>query len=119
MTAVYAAHDGGLAASRGCGMSGGGACACTFASECGKVLRAKQGVCSERETCSLLCQWALTRKRTLLGGGALERGHGAPFECLAQLRDALGGVGAVAITVEATKLVAGQTAMGRRSVNGR
>jgi hypothetical protein len=59
----------------------------------------------------------LTRKRTLLGGGALERGHGAPFECLAQLGDALGGVGAAAITVEATKLVAGQTAMGRRSVS--
>jgi hypothetical protein len=65
------------------------------------------------------CQGALTRKRTLLGGGALERGHGAPFECLAQLGDALGGVGAVAINFEATKLVAGQTAMGRRSVNGR
>ena len=42
------------------------------------------------------CQRALTRKRTLLGGGALERGHGASLEPLAQLGDALGGVGAVA-----------------------
>jgi hypothetical protein len=49
--------------------------------ECGKVLRAKQGAYWERETCSLsdmgvwggrgreksslLCQWALTERRTL------------------------------------------------------
>ena len=38
------------------------------------------------------CQGALTRKRTLLGGGALERGHGAPLEPLAERGDALDGV---------------------------
>ena len=42
------------------------------------------------------CQRALTQKRTLWGGGALERGHGAALERLAQLGDALGRVGAVA-----------------------
>ena len=60
-----------------------------------------------------MCQWALTEKQTLVGGGALQRGHGAPLEPLAQLGDALGGVGAVAAPVEATKLVLGQTAMRR------
>ena len=57
------------------------------------------------------CQWALTRKRTLLGGGTLEIGHGAPLERLAQLFDALRGVGALDLStkiVEATKLVVGQ-----------
>ena len=58
------------------------------------------------------CQRALTQKQTLWGGGALERGHGAPLEPLAQLRDALGGVGATAARVEAAELVVGQTAMG-------
>ena len=58
------------------------------------------------------CQRALTQKQTLWGGGALERGHGAPLEPLAQLRDALGGVGAKAVRVEAAELVVGQTAMG-------
>ena len=44
------------------------------------------------------------------GGGALQRDHGAPLERLAQLGDALGGVGAVAATIEAAELVAGQAA---------
>ena len=60
-------------------------------------------------------QRALTQKQTLWGGGALERGHSAPLEPLAQLRDALGGVGALELSrqiVEATELVGGQTAMG-------
>ena len=57
------------------------------------------------------CQWALTRKRTLLGGGALERGYGAPLEPFAQLSDALSGVSSIAAPVEATELVVGQTAM--------
>ena len=51
------------------------------------------------------------KKRTLgedWGGGALERGHGAPFERLAQLGDALGGVGPLAIIVEAAELVVAQ-----------
>ena len=64
-------------------------------------------------------QWALTQKQTLWGGGALERGHGAALERLAQLGDTLGGVGAESIFVEATELVVGQAAQGRRSVNGR
>ena len=60
----------------------------------------------------LFCQRALTQKQTLWGGGALERGHSAPLEPLAQLRDALGGVGAATHDVEAAELVVGQTAMG-------
>ena len=47
--------------------------------------------------------------RTLWGGGALERSHGAPLEPLAQLGDALRGVGASAPEVEAAELVAAQT----------
>lgn len=42
--------------------------------------------------------------------GTLERGHCAPFEPLAQLGDALGGVGAVAATIESTERIPGQTA---------
>ena len=54
------------------------------------------------------------------GGGALERGHGAPLEPLAQLGDAVGGVGAIAIPVEAAELVVAQAAkVGSGSVNGR
>ena len=56
------------------------------------------------------CQWALTRKRTLLGGGARERGHGASLEPLAELGDALGGVGAAAATIKAAELDVGQAA---------
>ena len=40
------------AASRGCGEMGKGVCVCVV-SECWKVLWAKQGMCSERETRSL------------------------------------------------------------------
>ena len=69
--------------------------------------------------CSRNCQRALTLKRTLGGGGALERGHGAPLERLAQLGYALGGVGAAATTINAAELVVGQTAEERRCVNGR
>eukprot|EP00964_Phaeocystis_antarctica_P009108 scaffold4936_cov73-Phaeocystis_antarctica.AAC.3 len=47
------------------------------------------------------------------GGGALQRGHGAPLEPLAQLDDALGGVGALTELVDATELVVGQTAKER------
>ena len=60
------------------------------------------------------------RKRTLWGGGAPKRGHGAALESLAQLGDALGGVGAAAAMVKAAELVEGQTGKGTtRSVNGR
>ena len=57
---------------------------------------------------------ALTEKRAVWGGDALERGHGAPLERTAQLGDALSGVGAVAILIDAAELVAGQAATGRR-----
>ena len=52
------------------------------------------------------------------GCGALKRGHGTPLEPLAELDDALGGVGAVN-TIEAAELVVDQAAKERRSVNGR
>ena len=66
------------------------------------------------------CQRALTQKQTLFGGGALQRGHSAPLEPLAQLGDALGGVGTAAAIVKqlvanqlvAAQLVAAQAAMG-------
>ena len=48
------------------------------------------------------------------GGGALERGHGAPLERLAQLGDALCSVGAAGPIIEAAELVVGQAAKGRR-----
>ena len=57
------------------------------------------------------CQWALTERRTLWGGGTLERGHGALLEPLAQLGDTLGGVGALASPIDDTELVIGQTAV--------
>ena len=60
-----------------------------------------------------------TKGNTLVGGGTLERGHGAPFERLAQLGDALDGVGAIAATIDAAELVARQTAQSVGSVSGR
>ena len=54
-----------------------------------------------------------------MGGDAPERGHGASPERLAQLGDALGGVGAAAAKIKAAELVSAQAAKGRRSVNGR
>ena len=59
------------------------------------------------------------KAKTLWGGGALERGHSAPLERLAQLGDALSGVGAVADIIEAAELVVGQAAKERMHVNGR
>ena len=54
------------------------------------------------------------------GGGALERGHRTRLERLAQLGDALSGVGAGPPGIEATERVAGQAAKGMRyHVNGR
>ena len=44
------------------------------------------------------------------GRGSRERRHGAALESLAQRIDALGGVGAIAILVEATELIARQAA---------
>ena len=65
-----------------------------------------------------MCQRALTQRRTLWSG-ALERGHGAALEALAQLDDALGSVAAMALPIEATELVGIQAGKARRSVNGR
>ena len=65
------------------------------------------------------CQRALTQKQTLRGGSAPKRGHGAHLEPLAELGDALGGVGAVTPIIEAAELVVNQAAKGRGSVNGR
>ena len=59
------------------------------------------------------CQQGLTRERGLWCGGALERGDGATLEPLAQLGDALSGVGAVAIVADAAELVEGQAASTR------
>ena len=56
------------------------------------------------------CQRADT-KANASGGGALQRSHGALLEPLAQLGDALGGVGAAAELVEAAELVVAQAAM--------
>ena len=53
------------------------------------------------------------------GGGALERGHCAALEALAQLSDALSGVSAFAVEVDAAEMVFGQAATRRRGVNGR
>ena len=52
------------------------------------------------------------RKANTQGGGARERGHGTPLERLAQLGDALHGVGAFALPIDAAELVIGQTAKG-------
>ena len=45
-------------------------------------------------------------KANTWGGSALERGHGTPLEPLAERSDALSGVLAVPIPVDATELVA-------------
>ena len=78
--------------------------------ECVRFLTRVGNVQGRGGICSQMCQRALTRKRTLLGGGTLEIGHGAHLERLAQLGDAHDGVGAVAIMVDAAEPVAGQTA---------
>ena len=61
------------------------------------------------------------RKANILGGGAPERGHVALLKPLAQLGDAVGGVGTLDIAriilVEAAELVVIQAAKGRRGVS--
>ena len=72
-------------------------------------LQARGGVGAVRDQ---ECQRGADIKANAFGaGGALERGHGAPLEPLAQLGDALGGVGATALPVEAAELVFVQAAM--------
>ena len=58
-----------------------------------------------------------TKANTLWGGGAPERGHGAPLERLAQLGEALDGVGASVVIINAAELVSVQPAKGRRGVS--
>ena len=61
------------------------------------------------------CQLVLDTKVNRLGGGALQRGDGAPLERLAKRGNALRVVGTLAIPVKATEQVAGQAAnFGRR-----
>ena len=59
-------------------------------------------------------------KANTWGGGALERGHGTPLEPLAERSDALSGVLAAPIHVDATDRVVGQAASmgGSESVSG-
>ena len=95
---------------------------CAFASECGKVLRAKaRNACVRKGTCSLsdtegnakvfaFVSTGVDTKANTGRGGALERGHGAPLERLAQPGDALGVVGTVTVSIEATQLVVAQAA---------
>ena len=77
-----------------------------------------QGECALASSAGSGVSTGADKGRTLGGGGALERGHGALLERLAQLGDALSGVLAVTIIFEAAELVASQAAKGRRSVNG-
>ena len=62
-----------------------------------------------------------TKANTLWGGSAPERGHGASLERLAELGDALCGVGArnSAICVEPAERVTNQAAREWTRVNGR
>ena len=59
-----------------------------------------------------------TKANTTLGGGAPQRGHGAPLEPLAQLGDAQGRVDTIEIAIiilpDAAELVVGQAAKERR-----
>ena len=55
--------------------------------------------------------------RASTGWCALQRGHGASLEPLAQLGDALGGVGAFAAIINAAELVPGQAATRERGVS--
>ena len=58
-------------------------------------------------------------KASTRGGGARQRDDGAPLETLAQLGDALHGVGAAVVTVNTAELVVVQTArVGVGGVNG-
>ena len=72
------------------------------------ILQARGGTGMVREKA---CQWALTERQTLGSGGALQRGHSASLEPLAQRNDALsGGKELVILVVIPTKVVALQTA---------
>ena len=61
-----------------------------------------------------MCQQGPIRERLVRCGSALERGNGTAPEPLAQLGDALGGVGALAHFAEAAEVVAFQAASSTR-----
>ena len=58
----------------------------------------------------------IDRKANTLANGAPQRGHEAPLERLAQLGDALGGVGAVPMLVDAAQRVTVQAAKKTKEV---
>ena len=58
-------------------------------------------------------------KANTRGGSALERGHSASLERLAELGDALGGVGASSILDAARHVVGQAVSIQKRRVNGR
>ena len=60
--------------------------------------------------CDMCVNVGADTKSITRGGGAPERSHGAPLEPLAQLGDALGGVGAVPKLVDAAQRVTDQAA---------
>jgi len=60
----------------------------------------------------------LTEKRTLGGGGALERGHGTPLETLAQLGDALRSVGPLSIMEAAQRVCVQAVSMTKEECQG-
>ena len=94
---------------------------CAFASENREVLQGQaRNVFGKKavEKCSLLCQRALTQKQTLWGSGALERGHRASLERLAELGDALGSVGALSILDAAQRVVGQAVSMTKEACQG-
>lgn len=52
----------------------------------------------------------MAKANTIVGDGALERGHRASLEALAQLFDTLTGVGAAAMIIDAAKSIIAQAA---------
>ena len=60
-----------------------------------------------------------TDRANARSGCALERGHPASLECLAQLGDALGGVGAFSILDAAQRVVGQAVSIQKRRVSGR
>ena len=77
------------------------------------LLSRLRGKCSVQRglNTSVVCRAATLRAGSaqIYGCDSRERRHGAALEPLAQRSDALGGVGAVAVYVEATESVIGET----------
>ena len=66
------------------------------------------------------CQWALTERQTLGSGGALQRGHSASLEPLAQRNDALSGDNKLAAIPVPTNVVVSEPGRSKHSsVSGR